>query len=192
MVSGWFGQMEMTRSDRMIKITSGFNLYQPWCTAVVEGKIPILLRSQNTKKRERVAVIANEGIDGTFLFSLNDNELTIAEKMFVFSSIIGSVIVDKVIKCEESGIIELLKKIAGEKAFNFYPKHFLPFSKEHKDVYIWILKDPIKISNPIPFQTKGISWSRLKLTKEQNEILSTHTIIKMPSFWDDLSERGLK
>lgn len=166
-------------------ITSGFNLYQPWAVAVVEGRLPVLVRAQLVRKRERVAVIANEGIDGKFLFSLTDEDLLRAEKAFRFSCILGSVEIVDCVPCKPEEVTKRMTKLAGQRHWKFYPKYMLPLSEPFEDVYLWVLERPIKLRSPIPYNVKSIGWGKLKLKKSQMMRLTHKEKRAIPSFWVD-------
>jgi hypothetical protein len=165
-------------------VTSGFHLYQPWAVGVGEGRLPVLVRAQSIKKRGRVAIIANEGIDGKFLFALTDEELARAEKAFRFSCILGSVEIVDCVPCHPEDVMKRMTELAGERRSRFYPIYMLPASDPGMDLYLWVLKSPIKLRAPIAFKARSPGWVKITLTKAQQEQMTHEEKQPIPSFWE--------
>jgi hypothetical protein len=143
----------------MAKLTSGFKLFQPWATHVVQGKLNFLVRAISTDKRGRIAVIATDGLDGYWIQKTSDKEIErIARKI----GVIGSVEIKNCVTIKLNDIEETLIEIAGKRYFNYYPKYLIPHQTRDGNVSIWFLDKAKERKKPLPFKGGGIVWANLK------------------------------
>lgn len=140
------------------KILNCFNLYQPWADAVVEGRLPVLIRRINTSYRGRVGVASTQGMDAVVLCLLIDQDLLgMAEKRLVFDRAIGTVSIDSTMPVKGTEVLSRLSEMVTKREFEFYPYHLIPRDNR---VYFWVLSKQRRFSKPILLKSKGIVWSK--------------------------------
>lgn len=145
----------------MKRIDRGFNLVQPWAQKVVEGNLPYLVRSINTKKRERVAVISTSKFDAVVAKTMRYKALERLESDFAFNSILGTVVIADVRETALENVLEELRRLGGETYMNQYPRHFIPAGLKSRKVYIWILRNPVMVSPRKLGRNLIQNWTRL-------------------------------
>jgi len=147
----------------MGEITRGFKLFQPWATDVVRGKLNFLVRSIPTKVRDRVAVIATQGIDAVWLEKAKDEEI---EELKDKVGAIGSVEIKDCIEVKPNKVKEKLIELAGEDYWDYYPKHLIPERTRTGMVYIWVLDKAKEWKKPKAVEGGGITWAKVELEDE--------------------------
>jgi len=138
---------------------SCLNLFQPWADAVIDGRLPVLLRRFSTQHRDKIGIAATEGFDGVFFGLLTDQDLSLAESCLSFGLAIGSVDVVDCYDVSKKSCWKELNRLAGRRAAHFYPAHLIPDSDR---VFFWILANPKRFRNPLVLSSKGVSWSKAK------------------------------
>lgn len=103
-------------------IERGFKLFQPWATHVVRGKLHLLVRSFSTTRRERVAVIATEGIDGVWLQTATEDDIRDVSRRI---GAVGSVAIVNCIKINEQDVKQQLVDLSGNDYWDYYPKYLI-------------------------------------------------------------------
>ena len=147
----------------MVRLKHGFKLFQPWASHVVQGKLNLLVRTFNSKNRERVAVIASNNIDKIWL-----RNTTTAERINIFDKrgIIGSVRIKDCIEINISDIESELMKLGGKEYLDYYPKYLIPTYTRKHNVYIWIIDNTNEWKKPRLVFSKAITWVKLNLDDE--------------------------
>lgn len=142
----------------MKKITIGFKLLQPWANETVKGNLNYLVRSFNTKKRERVAVIASHGFDRKWLLNVRYDYY----KEYVTKiGAIGSVEIKDSVEVDIANVEKTLVKLTSKKYVNNYPKHLIPRFTRNKKAYIWILENPKEWIKPKNVKGGGMTWAKV-------------------------------
>jgi hypothetical protein len=145
----------------MEEIDCGFNLVQPWAQKVVDGELPFLVRSVNTKKRGRVAVISTSKFDAVVAAKMTYKALERLESEFAFTSVLGTVLIADVREVALDGVLEELGRLGGEEYMHQYPQHFIPSGPKTRKLFIWFLEDPMKVT-PRRLRRRLIqNWTRL-------------------------------
>jgi hypothetical protein len=136
----------------------GFKLFQPWADEVVNGKLSYLIRSMNTKKRGRVAVIASKNIDKNWFKQTN---ITDSAKTHFRTGAIGEVTIKNIITCEINEVKDWIIKNVGNEYWENYPKYLIPSYTVTNKLYIWSLENEKKWKNSIEVKTGGMVWAKL-------------------------------
>ena len=148
----------------MVKIKTGFKLFQPWASEVSNGAMPYLIRSINTHIRSRVGVVALPKIDSVWLKHASDKwKNEIIEDLQ--DGVIGSVEIIDSIEAEKSNLKQMMIKLAGKKYWEeYYPKYLVPYREK---LFIWVLKNAKSWKKPfISGKSGGITWVKLYLDDE--------------------------
>ena len=144
------------------RLKIGFKLMQPWAKEVAIGRLKFLIRSFDTYKRGRVAIIASKSIDMNWFVSKNTSSEDI--KDYLSFGVLGSVKIRDCIEIKTEDAKKTLIKLGGEKYWKYYPKYLIPLRKEKKKIFIWILdeakcwNEPIKLKND-----RSMGWVKLNL-----------------------------
>ena len=144
----------------MTKLTIGFKLFQPWANEVVKGNMPYLVRSFNTNKRERVAVIASRNLDKRFFLNSSNDDFM---KNKYHIGAIGSVEIKDCVEVNLEQIKNKLIRLAGKKYFDQYPKYLIPRFTRNRKAFIWVLDKPCNWEKPISVEGGGTTWVKLDL-----------------------------
>jgi hypothetical protein len=163
----------MGDNDNPVVTVQGFYLDQPWADAVVEGLLPVLIQTVDTTKRDRLLVISTSGLDGEYVAGLDAGGLARAKDLLRYRCVVGSVEIDRVEAVDGVDALPKLVEIAGEEARDFYPKHLLRAVDPNRTAYLWVLVNPIKVSQVIPHVHRAARWTRVGITEEQRVVLST-------------------
>lgn len=147
----------------MERITEGFKLFQPWATDVVKGKLNYLVRSISTIKLRRVAVIASNNIDVIWSANVTDKEFKEVQKKV---GVIGSVEIKDCLKIKLNEVKTELIKLAGDKYWNYYPKHLISKYTRTGMVYIWVLDNAKEWEMATEIKSSGITWARVDLEEK--------------------------
>lgn len=158
------------------EMISCVNLFQPWADAIVEGKLPILIRTFPINKRGKIGIAAMEKFDAVVFIMLSDRELRAAEESLSFGSVIGLVEIRECIPVHFKEASNVLTELIGETNANFYPAHLIP---RRDRVFFWILANPSRLDKPVRIKSKGITWSTAEIQRSRSRSRS-----KRKSFWD--------
>lgn len=155
--------------------STGLRLMQPHATEILEGKIPLILRSRPTSFRGRVLLLTSKKIDKKYRDIIGSDK-------YPLNRAIGTI---EIIDCIETSRREIedgkfpyLDKIS----FLKYPKHLIKGEK----LYAWILKNPIKFPNPIPYSCPSTLNILVKNVKLLNKEMKEEEMekIEKTSVWD--------
>jgi len=149
----------------MVKIKTGFKLFQPWASEVSNGAMPYLIRSINTHIRSRVGVVALSKIDSVWLkHASNKWKNEIIESLH--EGVIGSVEIIDSIEVEKSNLKHMMIKLAGKKYWDeYYPKYLVP---QRNKLFIWALGNAKRWKKPFKIgKAGGITWVKLSINDEQ-------------------------
>jgi hypothetical protein len=145
----------------MTRLARGFKLFQPWANEIVQGKMKFLIRSIPTNFRERVAIIATEGLDGFWVLNTEDEEI---ERISKRVGAIGSVEIKDCVSVEAKKIKEYILKTAGKKYWEYYPKYLISDDKDM--LYVWFLDNVKEWKNSKEVNGWGITWSKINMNDE--------------------------
>ena len=146
-------------------LNRGFKLFQPWATEVVRGKLNYLVRSFNTKIRDRVAVIATNKFDRVWLNTAPEKDIIKFQNKE--TGAIGSVTITDSIGIDPKMVEKKLKELAGKKYLEYCPGYLIPFVIKGKKLYVWILKDAKEWKKTKEIERRtGILWARIDMKDE--------------------------
>ncbi len=136
---------------------SCINLKQPWADAIVEGMLPILIRTFSVAKRGQVGIAATSRLDKQYKNMMCEEDIYFAEDRLLFDCVIGKVEITNCVKISREEAARTVQEYNDSPARLTYPSHYIPKTKV---AYLWSFERPIRLEIPLEITKKNLTWSQ--------------------------------